>query len=54
MKFVLAILAYAISAAVLGYGILMAVHGKPAVLIVGLLAYVVAFASFGCIHKQSH
>jgi hypothetical protein len=54
MKFVLAILAYAILAAVLGYGILMTVHGKPAVLIVGLLVYVVALAAYGCIPKQSH
>jgi hypothetical protein len=54
MKFVLAILSYAISAAVLGYGILMMVHGKPAVLIVGLLVYVVALAAYGCIPKKSH
>jgi len=54
MKFVLAILAYAISAAVLGYGILMTVNGKPAVMIVGLLAYLAAVAGFGCLPKQTH
>ena len=54
MKFLLAILAYIISAAVLGYGILMTVHGKPAVMIVGLLVYLAAAAGFGCLPKQSH
>jgi hypothetical protein len=54
MKFFLAILSYVISAAVLSYGILMTVHGKPGVLIVGLLVYVVALAGYGCIPKQSH
>ena len=55
MKFVLAIFSYAISAAILGYGILMTVHGKPAVLIVGLLVYVLALAVYGCLPtKQSH
>jgi len=54
MKFFLAILSYVISAAVLSYGILMTVQGKPAVLIVGLLVYVVALAGYGCIPKQSH
>jgi hypothetical protein len=54
MKLVLAILSYAISAAILGYGILMMVHGKPAALIVGFLFYVVALAAYGCIPKKSH
>jgi hypothetical protein len=54
MKFVLAVLAYSISAAILGYGILMTVHGKPAVMIVGMLVYLAALAGFGCLPKQSH
>jgi hypothetical protein len=54
MKFVLAILAYAISGAVLACGILMTVQGKPAALIVGMLVYLAALAGFGCLPKQSH
>lgn len=54
MKFVLAMLAFAVLAAVLAYGILMTVHGKPAALIVGILVYMAALTGFGCLPKQSH
>jgi hypothetical protein len=54
MKFVLAILAYLVIGLVLGLGILLTVKGNPWLLIAGLLAYVVAFAKFGCLPKQSH
>jgi hypothetical protein len=54
MKFLLAILAYLAMAAVLGWGILLTVRGEPWLLIVGFLAYVIAFAKLGCLPKKSH
>ena len=54
MKFVLGIVAYLVIGLVLGAGILMAAKGKPWLLIVGTLAYVVAFGRIGCLPKKSH
>lgn len=54
MKLLLAILAYLVIAAVLSWGILLAVKGDPWLLIVGVLAYGVAFAKLGCLPKKSH
>ena len=54
MKFLLAIVAYLVIGLVLGWGILLAVKGEPWLLIVGCLAYAVAFAKLGCLPKQSH
>jgi hypothetical protein len=54
MKFLLAIVAYLVIAAVLGWGILLAVKGQPWLLIVGFLTYTLAFAKLGCLPKQSH
>jgi hypothetical protein len=54
MKFLMAIVAYLIIAGLLGWGILLAVRGEPWLLIVGFLAYAVAFAKLGCLPKQSH
>jgi hypothetical protein len=54
MKFLLAILAYLVIALMLGWGILLAVKGEPWLLIVGFLAYAVAFAKLGCLPKKSH
>ncbi len=54
MKFLLAIVAYLVIGAVLGWGILLTVKGQPMVLIVGGLAYTLAFAKLGCLPKQSH
>jgi F0F1-type ATP synthase assembly protein I len=54
MKFLWAIIAYLVIAAVLGWGILRAVTGEPWLLIVGFLAYAVAFAKLGCLPKKSH
>ena len=54
MKFLLAIVAYLVIALVLGWGILLAVKGQPWLLIVGFLAYAVAFAKLGCLPKKSH
>ncbi len=54
MKFLYAILAYLFIAAVLGWGILLTVKGQPWLLVVGFLAYAVAFAKLGCLPRQSH
>jgi hypothetical protein len=49
MKFLLAILAYLLIGVVLGWAILLAVAGKPWLLIVSFLVYLVAFAKIGCL-----
>jgi hypothetical protein len=49
MKFLLAIAGYLMIALVLGWGILLATKGNPWLLIVGFLAYAVAFAKLGCL-----
>jgi hypothetical protein len=54
MKFLLAVLAYVMIAAVLGAGILLTVKGNPLLLMVGFLAYAVVFAKAGCLPGKSH
>ncbi len=54
MKFLLAITAYLAMSLILGWGILLAVKGDPWLLIVGFLAYAVAFAKIGCLPRKSH
>jgi hypothetical protein len=54
MKLFLAILSYAIAAAFLAYGLLLTMHGKPALMITALVVYLAALAGFGCLPKQSH
>jgi hypothetical protein len=49
MKFVLAILAFLLMAGILGAGILLLLAGKPLLLIVGLVGFILAFAKFGCL-----
>lgn len=49
MKLTLAILVCGLIALVLCGGILMLLAGKPGLLIFALLAYVAAFAKFGCL-----
>lgn len=50
MKFLLAMLAYFVMAAVIAWGILVAVEpgGKPWLLLTGLAAYLVIMARTGC------
>jgi hypothetical protein len=48
MKLALAVLAYFLVALILSAGILLLVAGKPWLLIIGLLAFVVAFGKYGC------
>jgi F0F1-type ATP synthase assembly protein I len=52
MKLLLSVLAYLLISAILGWGILQAVKGNPWLLIVGFLAYAVAFAKIGCLPKS--
>jgi hypothetical protein len=54
MKFLLAIVAYLVIGLMLGWGILLAVKGEPWLLIVGFLAYALAFAKLGCLPDESH
>ena len=54
MKFLLAIIAYLVMSLILGWGLLLAVKGDPWLLIVGFLAYAVAFAKIGCLPKKTH
>lgn len=49
MKFGLAILVCLLMGLVLGVGILLLLAGKPWLLILGLLAYAVAFGRIGCL-----
>lgn len=48
MKFFLAVLVYLLIGAVLSWGILLAMGGKPWLLIGSLIAYIVAFGKIGC------
>jgi hypothetical protein len=48
MKLALAALAYLLMALILGAGILLLVAGKPLLLIIGFLAFVIAFGKIGC------
>jgi len=54
MKFLMAILVYLVIGLVLGAGMVMTVKGKPWLLIVGFLAYAIAFGKIGCLPKKSH
>jgi len=48
MKFALAILTFLTMALILGAGIILLVAGKPLLLIIGAIAFVVAFGRLGC------
>jgi len=48
MKLALAILAYGLIGLVLSAGILLLLAGKPWLLILSLVAFVVAFGKIGC------
>lgn len=54
MKFLLAVLAYLLMAVVLGWGILLTVKGHPWLLLVGVLTYLVALGTIGCLPKKAH
>ena len=48
MKLFLSILAYVLIGAVLSWGMLLAMSGKPWLLVGGVVAYLVAFGKVGC------
>jgi hypothetical protein len=48
MKLALAVLVYLIMAAILGTGIFLAAIGKPLLLVIAFIAFVVAFGKLGC------
>ncbi len=48
MKLALAVLVYVLMGLVLSAGVLLLLAGKPWLLIIALLAYVVAFGKIGC------
>lgn len=54
MKFLLAILANTVIGLLLGWGIFQAAKGSLGLLLVGLLAYLVAFVRLGCLPNKSH
>jgi hypothetical protein len=54
MKLLMAIGVYLGIALVLGGGMLLTMKGNPWLLIVGSLAYAVAFAKLGCLPGKSH
>lgn len=51
MKLALAVLIYLIIAAILGAGIFLAAVGKPLFLVIGFIAFVVAFGRIGCMPR---
>ena len=54
MKFLMSIIAYLLISLVLGWGILLTCKGNPWLLIVGFLAYAIAFGKIGCLPGKSH
>lgn len=54
VKFISALVVYLIMGFILGWGVLLAVHGKPVLLIVSFLLYAVAFGKLGCLPGKAH
>ena len=52
MKLALAALVYLLIALILSVGILLLITGKPWLLIIAFVAYVVAFAKIGCLSQH--
>jgi len=48
MKLLLSSVVYLLMAALLGWGILLMMHGKPWLLVGGAAAYILAVARIGC------
>jgi len=49
MKFLLSIVVYLLIGALLGWGILLMMHGKPWLLVAVLVAYILGLAKLGCL-----
>jgi hypothetical protein len=54
MKLFWAIIAYVVIGIILGWGLILAVKGNLWLLVIGFIAYVVAFGKIGCLPKKSH
>ena len=54
MKLIWVVVVYLLFALLLGWGILLTVHGKPWLLIVGTLIYTILLGKLGCLPKKSH
>ncbi len=54
MKFLMSVFVYLVIALVLGWGMLLAAHGNPWLLLVSFLAYALAFAKIGCLPGKPH
>lgn len=54
MKLLWAIIAYVVIGIILGWGMILMMKGSPWLLVIGFLAYVVAFGKIGCLPKKSH
>lgn len=54
MNFLGAIIAYAVMALIIGWGILQAVHGHFWLLAFGVLGYLALFFKLGCLPPKSH
>lgn len=54
MKLFWAIIAYLVIGVFLGAGLILTMKGNPWLLVIGFIAYVVAFGKIGCLPKKSH
>lgn len=54
MKLLMSVVVYVVMAAVLALGILQAVHGKPWLLIFGVVVYTLMVVMLGCLPKKVH
>jgi hypothetical protein len=54
MKFFGAIVAYAVMAFFIGWGLLQAIHGNYWLLAAAVLGYLALFIKFGCLPPKSH
>jgi hypothetical protein len=54
MNLLWAIIAYIVIGVILGVGLVLTVKGNPWLLVIGFIAYVVAFGKIGCLPKKSH
>jgi hypothetical protein len=54
MKFLMAVGIYLFMGVMLAWGILMATHGKPALLLAVIITYLAVLLGIGCLPKKSH
>lgn len=54
MKLLLAVAVYGLLALMLGWGILLAIKGKYALLIIAAAVYLLGLGILGCLPKKAH